>query len=211
MVERQQGDSRYWSVPRCWAGETAVVVGCGPSLTAAQLACCRGKARVIVVNNAYEMAPWADWLWATDWRWWRRYIVSRDNELPPALTFAGERITCSEEAATFPGMRLLRMTGDDGYDPDPSAIRSGRNGGSVGIQLAMKAGVARIILLGIDMAGGHFHNHYPPKWNCSSWKGIASRFDQLVPALKDLGIEVINCSPGSALQTFPQAALGDVL
>ncbi len=211
MDARRKGHPKYWSVPRCWPGETVVVVGAGPSLTTEQTSYCRGKARMIVVNNAYEMAPWADWLWATDWRWWQRYGPAREDALPSAFTFGGVKITCSEEAGTFPEMLLLRNTGETGYDPDPSAIRTGKNGGSVAIQLAIKAGASRIVLLGIDMQGRHFHDHYPDKWNCVDWRSIAKAFQGLVDELAARDIYVINCAPNSALPIFRQERLTTVL
>lgn len=52
---------------------TWVVVGAGQSLTEDQLAHVKGRARVIVANNAYHLAPWADALAACDSKWWRHY------------------------------------------------------------------------------------------------------------------------------------------
>ena len=57
-------------VPKAWSGETVVVIATGPSLTAEDVDYCRGKARVIAINDAYTLAPWADALYATDAKWW---------------------------------------------------------------------------------------------------------------------------------------------
>ena len=59
-----------WAVPPIWRGATVVCLGGGPSLTAADAAQCRGRARVIAINDAYRLVPWADLLYFCDYRWW---------------------------------------------------------------------------------------------------------------------------------------------
>ena len=68
-------------VPRAWVDETAVCIASGPSLTQADVDYVRGKARVIVVNNGYLLAPWADVLYAADARWWM-LAQGRDAAFP---------------------------------------------------------------------------------------------------------------------------------
>jgi hypothetical protein len=43
----------------------------------------RGKCRVVAVNDAYRLAPWADALVGNDRAWWGLY--------PEALNFAGRK------------------------------------------------------------------------------------------------------------------------
>ena len=51
-------------------GRPCVVVASGPSLTAEDVDYCRERAAVIVVNDNYKLAPWADVLYAADPEWW---------------------------------------------------------------------------------------------------------------------------------------------
>lgn len=53
--------------------DTIVCVASGESLTRADVNYCRGKARVLAINDNYRIAPWADWLYACDGRWWDVY------------------------------------------------------------------------------------------------------------------------------------------
>jgi hypothetical protein len=45
----------------------------------------------------------------------------------------------------------------------------------------------------------------------SQYPSFIKHFRTLVAPLRDLGIEVLNCTPGSALDCFPMADLRDVL
>jgi hypothetical protein len=51
-------------VPKLWPGSTVVCLGTGPSLTAEDVEAVRGRAKVIAINNAHALAPWADVLYA---------------------------------------------------------------------------------------------------------------------------------------------------
>mgnify|MGYP001617909464 CR=1 FL=1 len=61
----------FWRVEEEWRGQTAAILGGGPSLTLGQCETVRvAGCRVIAVNNAYELAPWADILYFADRHWW---------------------------------------------------------------------------------------------------------------------------------------------
>jgi len=58
-------------VPRLWPGATVACLASGPSLTRADVALVRAQGLpTIVVNTTYQMAPWADVLYACDAKWW---------------------------------------------------------------------------------------------------------------------------------------------
>jgi hypothetical protein len=67
----------FWEVPEEWRGATAVCIGNGPSLTQAQVDFTRGardangRVRVIAINDAFKLAPWADVLYFCDDKWWQ--------------------------------------------------------------------------------------------------------------------------------------------
>ena len=109
------------SVPRLWPGETVICVGTGPSLTQADVDFCQGKARVIVVNNAYKLAPWADALYAADDKWW-----TWEKGAP---TFAGMKYTIAPTRRAWPGVVALRNTGQHGLESNPEGLRTGLNSG----------------------------------------------------------------------------------
>ncbi|HYH39910.1 MAG TPA: hypothetical protein VD860_16940 [Azospirillum sp.] len=202
--------AKPFSVPRLWSGETVVIAGSGPSLTQTQLDRVRGHARLIVVNDAYLLAPWADWLHGCDSKWW---IWHRDRG---ALKFDGIRTTLIETVPDGWGVGLLRPTGKTGFDPDPACVRTGANGVYQAMHSAIHAGAARIVLVGVDMKRGrggrsHFFGEHPDGRVDDHASVMLPHFPTLQPALTERGIEVINCTPGSALTCFPMGNLDEVL
>lgn len=190
------------AVPRLWPNATIVVAGSGPSLTAADLEFCRDAgARVIVVNDAYRLAPWADCLYAADDKWWR------PREGVP--TFAGLKYTIAPCRKIWPGLQVVQNTGRDGLEQASTGVKTGSNSGYQAINLAVHFGAKRIVLLGLDMHGDHFFGSHPDRSRPPFTVCLAA-FPTLVEPLKALGVEIVNCAPGSAITAFPKARLQDV-
>jgi hypothetical protein len=188
-------------VERWFDGCTVAVIGSGPSLTAYQLhlvgqARLEGRCRVIACNEAIYVAWWADWLHAADHKWWH-WSWHRVQH------FKGRKTGLSDALPSAWGVGFLKLTGVDGFDPDPSCVRSGQTSGYQAVHSAIHAGAKRILLLGIDMKGNgeHFHRPHPDK-SGPGWLTSAAKFDGLVQPAADRGVEILNCSPGSAVTAF---------
>lgn len=199
-------DDGYWCVPKLWPGETAVCIGGGPSLMPEDVAWCRGRARVIAVNDAYRIAPWADLLYACDAKWWRWH-----GGVP---TFTGLKATL--EPAEFPGIRRLRRGPLLGLATAPDTLATGRNGGYQAINLAVHLGATRILLLGFDMrridGRAHWFGDHPvPSQPDIHARAMLPCFDSLPGPLAARGVEVLNCTPGSALTVFANRPLRSIL
>ena len=201
---------RAWpTVPKLCPGGTVVILAGGPSLTRADVEYVRDKAdAVIAINNTFKLAPWATILFASDRRWWVWH--------KGAPKFAGRKYTLSITAGKmFQDVLVLRNSGREGLDADPSALKHGYNGAHMSINLAVHLGAKRIILLGVDMQRGpkgeeHWHGHHPNMAR-SNFKAFIRTMQTTVNPLNDLGIEVINCSPRSALECFPKMPLREAL
>lgn len=189
------------SVPRVWPGETVVCIASGPSLTREDVDYVRGKARVIVVNTSYQLAPWADVLYACDAKWWRWHKGAPD--------FAGQKYSLQKDARWHdPAIRVLENTGVEGLERTPTGLRNGRNGGYQAINLAVHFGASRILLLGYDMSQGphreeHWHGEHPNR-SRSPFDKFLRVFPSIVAPLQAVGVEVINCSRRTALTCFPR-------
>ena len=166
--------------------------------------------RVIAINKSFLLAPWADVLYFADRSWW---VAHRAEAL---ACFAGRRVsigTCED------GILRLRSKGRCGLEMDPSGVRHGSNSGYQAINLAFHFGVSRIVLLGYDMhvdgARTHWHAGYPGHTAESQEHSLRDVFlpcfSTLVGPLAAAGVEVINCTPGSALTCWPSRALAEVL
>ena len=163
----------------------------------------------IAVNSTFRLAPWADMLYAADWEWWA-HDSNRD-----AHQFAGLKVTCR---VPVKGVHCLRDSGSDGFDPDPAYVRTGGNGGYQALHIAAHAGASRVLLLGFDMrrteAGCHWHGPHPSmlrETTDQTYAKWARQFETIAGPLKERGVGVVNCTPGSALQCFRVARLEDEL
>lgn len=203
------------AVPKLWPGETVVLLATGPSLCQADVDYVRGKARVIAVNDAWKLCPWADALYGTDARWW--------NWHKGVPSFTGPKWSLDHSQwhpyrTLYPDVQRLRNTGPGGLEHNPTGLKNGRNSGYAAVNLAVHYGAKRLILLGYDLqaTGGRQHfwkenNGEHPNKSRSPYSSFRQRFDTLKKPLMKLGIEVINCTEGSALLTFPKASLRDAL
>lgn len=112
-------------------------------------------------------------------------------------------------------MQKLAYNGEQGLELElTGTVRTGKNSGHQALNAAVQRGAARILLLGFDMQGGHWHGDHP--------SGLANPTDLMletwrrnmattVPDLRRAGVEVVNCSRETALTCFPRARLKDVL
>jgi PKD repeat protein len=169
--------------------ETWAILASGPSMSAEVAESVR-RLKTIAVSNTFELAPWADVLVSNDKAWW----VNN----PDAMKFEGEKV-CG-----------LVIEPPDGVRKFPGAT-SGSNSGLLALKVAINKGAKRILLLGFDMRGGHFFGkHQAPLRNPDQkrFEAFKKQFaDVVIPA----GVEVINCTPGSALTRFPMGELKDFI
>lgn len=80
----------------------------------------------------------------------------------------------------------------------------------------MLLGASRIVLLGYDMrfidGKKHWHeDHRDRNPSASQLRGWADNFATMLPDLARAGVDVINCTPGSALNCFAMARIEDAL
>ena len=143
-----------------------------------------------VIGNAFQLAPWADFLAATDRAWWEKH--------PDARMFAGKRYSPN----CLPYVEQVRG----------ATVFSGTNSGVLALECARRNGATRILLLGFDMHGSHF---FGPYTNGLRNTTDARRRQHLVQyaqwARVNKAVEVLNCTEGSALKCFPTARLDDYL
>ncbi len=206
-----------WSVEPEWAGETAAIMASGPSMTRAQADYVRGRCRVIAVNNqgidtdcdgarVPALAPWADVLYAADLKWWRHYHER-------ALQFAGRKVTI-HDTLPWPEVFSLKQSADHAsFDPRPTHLVSGGNSGYQAIHLAVHLGATRIVLLGFDMKNGrngrrHWFGNHPGRLDSMGrYAGWIRAMDKFSRVLTHRGIDVVNCTPDTALRCFRRSTL----
>jgi hypothetical protein len=231
MLIVQGADGRPM-VSRAWEGKTVVCIASGTSLTKEQVdAVCAahaaGALKTIVVNDNYLIAPWADALYFADARWWQWHSDGLEKSWPWVKFSAAE---VKQAMAGFKGQKIsidhpnkvgdkavlrLANAGNVGLSEDPYGIKTGSNSGYQAVNIAALSGAKKILLLGYDMkhqhGRAHAHNGHPVKSGEGIYRGYAKHFSTMETPLKNLGIEVFNCTLGSEIGAFPYAPLERVL
>jgi hypothetical protein len=236
MILRRIEGERFSEVLPVWKGRTAVILGGGASLTLEQFkqveaARAADKIRVVAVNDAYLVAPWADAHYAADSHWHKWHT---DGIAKPALAlggaevklrwaeFRGQKCTIQNSGANVTDQAVHMLRNRDfpnhgmGLSLEPRYLVTGRNSGFQALNLAVLAGASRIILLGFDGKPGdagpdHFHGGHPRPTPPSVYPLYRQAMSAAENALDDAGVEVVNCSPGSAIDSFPKRALEELL
>jgi hypothetical protein len=199
-----------------WAGSTVVCIASGPSLTAEDVAYVLARknenphVRVIAVNREFESAPWADVCYGADFDFWYAYIASFREKFK-----GGEAWTMSVPAKERFGINCIGRFGGDGYSIVPGTISTGGNSGYQAVHLAAYWGAKKIVMLGYDMqrTGGkehHYGIHAHGLRNGRNFPFWIRRFTPLLRDLKNMGIEVLNCTRKTALTSVPRTALDKV-
>ncbi len=179
--------------------KTAVCIASGTSLTKEDVDYCKGKAAVYVINNCYLLAPWADVLYACDEEWWDHYKPD----------FAGAKWTINESAAQ---KYNLNITPHDtqAIFCEKDMIATGCNSGFQAINLAYLHGFRRILLLGYDFqnSGQHWHGKHSGSLNKHpNMKMWIRHMENAYPLMKNAGLEIINCSRETAINSIPRSTI----
>lgn len=212
-----------------WAGETVVVVCSGPSARLAPLHLAQGRARVVVVNESWRLAPWADACYSCDWPWWAHRGPTPDQ-------FPGDRVSGRQPSDSearhqldatqrefMAGLLSLPVFGGERHKPPILPMDGPVTGGSMsGFQVVgrlAQARVARILLVGVDciedQGRKHWHGpHAHPNGSNpapSRIRAWIAQWTRAAPELKSLGIEVVNCSMESGVECFTKQKLKSAL
>jgi len=189
---------------------------------------------VIAVNNAIDLLPSADVLYACDGAWWQhRAAVEAEpgydglcvlSEPAPGRVFAGERWTQHAGAAeTWPELRLIPCDATaPGLRRDGLGVNGGGNGGFQALGMAAVLwGAARLILVGIDCRDdpadprrNHAHGRHPAPLNnpgAAHYPRWIAAFESAAADLAALGVAVVDCSPWGALTCFRKLPLAAAL
>lgn len=202
----------FWSVPREWPGETAFIVGGGPSVLQQDLELLHGQ-NVIVINSSVHAVPWADFLYFGDWRWWNE----PENQAAVA-SFRGRVVTVSRlvsdqkvlicRTAHPPGLELQQ----DSLMQKYTSLTAATN---LAAHLVGSGGI--IVWLGADgriAADGRTHHHKPHRFPCrrDAYDKQHADLVTIVPSLQALKISLYNASPGTAWADLaPVVKLEDML
>jgi hypothetical protein len=196
-----------------WYAWPCAIIASGPSAKKQPFDLLRGRARTIVINESWQLCPWADVLYGCDSKWWLWRAGVPE--------FHGLKVSQDEQACrAFPEIRKVEVDKDsNAINLEPvGKIGAGGNSGFQALNLAVRWGTKRIMLIGFDMRvdlGEHWHpRHYPPlsnphpNENLPRWRRA---LDGAKPTLEAAGVSVVNCSAVSMLAAYPKMTLEEAL
>jgi hypothetical protein len=146
-----------------------------PSLVSQALRC----ERIGVVGNAFQLVDRAEFLVAVDRGWWLKH--------PEALAFDARHYCSTESSGT-----------------ERTGLPTDVNSGVAGMEIAKQLGAKSIRLYGFDMHGSHYFGPYTNGLRNTTEarrKVMLRQFEDWRAANRS--VEVINCTPGSAITCFP--------
>lgn len=212
MSERTAWEQIIWTPEPLFHGETVFCLASGPSLTQEIADKLRGR-RVAVANSSVRFAPWADVWFFTD-----NNVFEDNRDLVAA--FPGHVITFSRVAKREMPLKIKRVKGEwlPHFPPVGSEkIRQGRSTGHSMVSCMIACGAIQIVLCGYDMrvvdGREHHHDEYVgrPRDLDIYAREFVPGFDGWRAAAQRAGCDIVNATPGSAIQEFPFVDLDDVL
>ena len=229
-ILRRLPDSRFSEVLPLWENGTAVLIGGGPSLTIVQVERVRAAyesgrvSGVLAVNDAYRVAPWADVCYFADSQWWEWH-----HEKPDFRDFLGQKCSIQHSGDNIKDdtVHILRSANTAangspshqgfGLSLERDRIVTGRHSGFQALNLAVLAGAKDVILLGYDArepgvdGRTHWFGEHPTAEPVAVYAEYRMAFSKAEHLLLAAGVKVLNCSPGSAINSFPKVDLEQVL
>jgi len=230
-----------WNAPKLWEGNRCFILGGGSSISeqfgvpddivrkvmdkklpisaySEFIKPLLKEERVIAINAAFKIGNWIDCMFFGDAGW---YLPNREQ----LINFGGIKVTCAPKFASkrvdqSEGIKYLGRDGKktEGISDQTNTVCWNKNSGAASISLAAHFGCKQIILLGFDMnmiemegkLNHHWHTDYKSQKQ-PPFKRHLKGFGQIAIDAKQRNIEILNCSPDSAIKEFPIVNLKEVL
>jgi hypothetical protein len=203
-------------------GQTVACIATGPSLTREQIESARSRGFALAgCNNVYQLADDLEVLYGCNEGWWVWYWNHGLAE------HTAQKWTTNLEAARKFGLNHVNERNAPGLSTDPSIIHHGHGSGYSLLNLVSLMGAERIVLLGYDLKYApdydgaeqkigstprHYFGEYPsalqhwPKVHVKG--GIHTELLELYESVaRQALVEIVNCSPDTALECFPRVAI----
>lgn len=196
---------------------TVVCIGTAPGLTLEQIQIARDKGyRLFGCNNVYQIVPDLELLYGCNQAWWQTYWGQGLKD------HAAEKWTTNLNAAREFGINWIGERRGLGLCTEEEVIFHGEGSGYSTVGMAHKKGATRVLLLGYLLKyagdydgkarrvgstprhyfeGGEYPAHLQ-HWPSQQVKdGVHVELVDLYRSIHEQGlIEIINCTPGSALE-----------
>jgi len=215
-----------------------VIVGTGPSVNETQLNHIRlarqeDKCRIITINNSYQVID-PDIHFACNFQWWDYYFKT-DPRLKELRDGGTDMWTWNKDTANKYKINHVPGRWKDSLSTDKKWIHFGHGSGFEGLGVCYHYDFHTIVLVGYDLkfpkgyngkkkvvgeGKRHYFGEYPKTlqhWtqspNSVDKNGKLIGLIQLYEKIdcKKLDVNIINCTPGSALTCFPNKRLEEAI
>jgi len=191
----------------------------GPSLRALSWERLEGK-KVIAINRAMYKVPHAKIVYWSDDRFWEENKGAINAHAAPFKVTAYSdlvRFVYPKDIFTYKFTRLR------GYDDSAFGLCTGNNSGYSSINLAVKLGARRVVLLGYDFSysacgESHWHEGYfLPDGSRRTHREVTLThkmlpfFESLREPLQKMRVTVYNANPQSSLKVWPRISIEEAL
>jgi len=213
-----------------WKGKPCIIVGGGPSLSNFNWELLYGW-RVIGINRVYEEFD-PTIIFSMDTRYLRWIMDGQYGEEAKEKFIASKAYKvwlCTYNCKLPPEIFIVKVWGNysRGFRAFPNTMRNGlghgNNSGYGALNLAVCLGANPIYLLGFDMSyekgnltdmlkvRTHWHNGHPQPHKSDTVNQFIKYFMLVAIKTKEMGIEIINLNPQSALPYFPKKPYREIL
>lgn len=221
MIDLAGKDQSWWPD---LSNETVAILASGPSITREQCEVVRSRGwYAIAINETWRLAPWAKMLYGCDWEWWKhrepepeKYrgvrvvgnmpVASKNQPyLPPEMKHQADRL---HHAPVRAGINKLLWYGD--------LLGAGSNSAFQAVNLAVRCGAKRLVLLGVDChsPNKHWHENHTFTGAAIQKERVMTTWLRAWQLARDdfnkRGIKCFNCSPKSAVDAFKKVSVENV-
>ncbi len=204
--------------------ENAVIIGTGPSLSDEQLDWAVEKQtthgwRLFGINNVYQRVSSLDCFMACNPEWWDEYHSDPRLRDSAYQKWTWSLDTWKKYRNEIRNFHFIRGTWQESLSKNPKYLHYGHASGYQIMGIAYHAGIRNFYLLGYDMAyppgePRHYFGEYPPALYHNPKTGPQGEFTGLIRQFRtidenDLGINVVNLCPTSALEHFKKGTIHD--
>lgn len=206
-------------IPRKFDGDTAIVCGTGPSLNPRIIDTVNSSGLLIFgANRAHEIFN-CDVLHGCNYQFWDLYWSDIKDKPCDKWT------TRPELEGKYSGLEYIEERWEDGLSTEQHWIAAHHGTGPQLVNIAYLYGCRRLLLIGWDMRflgkvsrtqykqrrylgeDEITKDHWPMTGPDGEMTGLIREMETIKP--EDYGIEIINCTVGSAMRCFPFGDLNE--
>ena len=210
-------------------GDLAIICCTGPSITAEVVDKCNAvkvkkNVRLFGANLTYKIFH-LDVLHACNYQFYDHYW-NIDRQLRCGDFF--KWTTRPQLESKYPGVNYIKEVWEDGLSTKPDTVHAHHGTSAQLVNLALHYGCRVMLLVGWDMrypgklddrnyvAKRHYFGEYPTELQHWPRTGPQGELSGLIKEMEtihpgDYGIEIINCTPDSAMTCFPMMDLDEAL